>query len=79
MVDALKIGTSDLNESVLEERRAPSGYNEMIGQKKGRVLKAIFKQIHQLLIYILLFSAMLTAILEFGFGSREKSPKISTS
>ena len=60
----LKTGTSGISERVLEERRAVYGYNEMTGQKKDGVLKAIFHQIHQLLIYILLLSAVVTALLD---------------
>ncbi len=63
VIGALKTGPSGLNESAIGERRATYGYNEMISQKKGGVLKAIFKQLHQLLIYILLLSAAVTAIL----------------
>ena len=63
VVNSLKTGSSGLNENAIEERRATYGYNEMIGQKKGGALKVIFKQLHQLLIYILLLSATVTAIL----------------
>jgi len=60
----LKTGTSGLGENELEERRAAYGYNEMTGKKKDGILKAIFHQIHQLLIYILLLSAVVTALLD---------------
>ena len=60
----LKTGTSGISERVLEERRAVYGYNEMTGKKKDGILKAIFHQIHQLLIYILLLSAVVTALLD---------------
>ncbi len=64
IMSALKTGTSGISEKELEERRATYGYNEMTGKKKDGILISIFHQIHSLLIYILLLSAVVTALLD---------------
>ncbi|MCK5038136.1 MAG: HAD-IC family P-type ATPase, partial [Thermoplasmata archaeon] len=64
VMSTLRTGTSGISESELEGRRAVHGYNEMTGKKKDGILIAIFHQIHSLLIYILLLSAVVTALLD---------------
>ncbi len=64
VMSILKTGSSGISEKELEERRAVHGFNEMTGKKKDGALKTIFHQIHSLLIYILLLSAVVTALLD---------------
>ena len=62
-VRRLGSGLKGLTATEVEARRTRYGYNELSGEKRGGILKAIYKQINQLLIYILLLAAVVTAIL----------------
>ncbi|MBA3045997.1 MAG: HAD-IC family P-type ATPase [Candidatus Thermoplasmatota archaeon] len=59
----LGTGALGLSTEEVESRRARYGYNELGGEKRSGIFKAIYRQINQLLIYILLLAAIITAAL----------------
>jgi magnesium-transporting ATPase (P-type) len=63
VIERLGTGAAGLTSKEVESRRAKYGYNELGGEKKGGMFKAIYRQINQLLIYILLLAAVITGAL----------------
>jgi calcium-translocating P-type ATPase len=59
------LGTSPVGLTTVEveSRHLKYGYNELVGKKGSGIYRALFRQINQLLIYILLLAAIVTAVL----------------
>jgi len=62
-MQCLGTGPTGLSAEEVEARQRADGLNELTAGKGTSIYKAIFKQINQLLIYILLLAAVVTAIL----------------
>lgn len=63
VMQTLDTGAKGLGTAEVESRRLKYGFNELTGKKTGSIYKSIFKQINQLLIYILLLASVVTALL----------------
>ncbi|MFO7618357.1 MAG: HAD-IC family P-type ATPase [Thermoplasmata archaeon] len=62
-MELLGTGPKGLTTAEVEARRAKYGYNELEGERRGGILKTVYKQVNQLLIHILLLAAVITAVL----------------
>ncbi len=62
-VRQLGSGPNGLTATEVEARRSKYGYNELGQENRSGIFKAIYRQINQLLIYILLLAAVVTAVL----------------